>query len=338
MRAIQVTAFGGPEVLRPAEVPRPVPGPGQVLLRVAGAGVNFADLRMRAGNYVRPVTVPLVPGFEVSGYVEEAGPGCEVVVGDPDLLRAGQPVVSGDARAGYAEYAVVPADLLFALPSGCSLLDAAALPVTFVVAWLAVHDRAELRSGETVMVHAAGGGVGTSIIQLAKLAGARVVALASSEAKLAVARAAGADVLVDYSTGDHVEQVRDLLGSAQPIDVLMDSIGGETLVKSLDLLRFGGRMIGFGQASDQPARIDLYDAAIPNQLEFRFVARGTLTASRRPRDRARLVDAMASVVELWGAGAIRPSSVQVLPLEQAAEAHRALSARGSVGKYVLEVG
>lgn len=335
MRAVQLRQFGGPEVLETLEVPRPEPGPAEVLIRVAAAGVNFGDLRARAGEYARVPPLPLIPGFEAAGVVEEVGAGSQGVAFDPSLLVPGTPVVAGHAIGGYAEYALVPADLVFALPEGKSLEEAAAIPVNFFVAWAALQLKGALRAGETVLIHAGAGGVGSAAIQLARLMGAHVIATASSQAKLQVAREAGAHVLINYATGDFVEETRRQLGMAQPVHLVLDSIGGDTLIKSLDLLQPWGRLVGFGKASGMPANLDVYAAAIPRNLDLRFLARGGLTASRHPRDRAILFEGMRQVMAWWAMGAIRPINVQKLPLAQARHAHEMLANRSTIGKLLL---
>ena len=335
MRAIVIEGFGPPEVLVERDVPRPVPGPGEVLLRVAAVGVNYADLKLRSGTYIKQPTLPVVPGFEVSGYIEEVGPGAAARCVDPSLLEFGTPVIAGDARAGYAEYAVAPADLLFRAPEGTAIETAAALPANFLVAWLALHHRAQMTAGETVLVHAAAGGVGLATVQLAKLAGATVVGTASSHAKLEAAMRVGLDFGFDYAKQDFVQQLRDHFGHPTPIDVVIDSVGGTTLVGSLDLLRPWGRYVGFGQASEEHASLDVYRALIPKHLEMRFLGRGLLTASSRPDDRAVLFQAMEQIVRLWGDAKIAPVVTQTFPLAAAAEAHTLLSNRSSVGKLLL---
>jgi NADPH2:quinone reductase len=291
---------------------------------------------MRAGSYVSQPALPVTPGFEVSGHVEAVGPNARELAVDPSVLEIGTPVVAGHAEGGYAEYALAPADLIFRIPKGNDVRDAAALPVNYLVAWLALFEKGGLRPGETVLVHAAGGGVGMAITQLAHYSGARVVATASNSAKLEVARRAGADVTINYVEGDFVEAVREELGGERPIDLVLDSVGGQTLVDSLELIGPWGRLVGFGQASDTPATLDVYRSLIPNHLDLRFLARGSLTSSREPRDRAVLYDTMARVVHLWGAGAIGSPEVHRLPLRQAAEAHRRMGERSHVGKILLD--
>lgn len=337
MKAVQIHKFGGPEVLRVADVPIPDPGEGEVLIRTAGIGVNFADLRMRSGGYVHQPPLPLIPGFEASGYVIAAGAGAELAAAEPEALTEGTPVVAGDARDAYAEYALAPADLVFRLPASQDLKAAAAWPVNFLTAWCALHLRGGLEAGQTVLVHAAAGGVGTAAVQLAKLHGATVVATASSPAKLQHAVSDGADHAIDYTREDFVEATRNRLpGGQHPIDLVLDSVGGATFIKSLDLIRPWGRLVSFGQSSDEPAVLDAYRAGIPRHLDIRFLARGSLTNSSVPEDREILRTTMGTLLDLWSAGKFETRTVTTLPLSQAAEAHRRLSDRGHIGKFVLD--
>jgi NADPH2:quinone reductase len=336
VKAIQLREFGGPEVLQMAEVPRPVPGPGEVLLKVAASGVNFADTRLRSGSYGVLPTLPVVPGFEASGTIEELGPYAEMWAPDPSVLAIGTRVIAGDARQSYAEYAIVPADLLFKVPDGQSMLEAAGIPVNFLVAWIVLYRKAQLTARQTVLVHAAGGGVGSAAIQLAKLAGAFVVATASSDEKLALAKSLGADVTVNYSSGFR-DAVRAEMGQARPIDLVVDSVGGDVLIESLELLKPWGKYVGFGQAADKPAVLDAYASAIPNQLDICFFARRSLTYSRGPEARALLRKAMTHLVDLWSNGTVHCANLNSMPLHDAAEAHRRLGARDVIGKLVLEV-
>lgn len=335
MKAIQVQQFGGPEVLQVAQIDDPTPGPGQVLIKVAGAGVNFADARQRSGSYSVLPSLPLVPGFEASGTVAAVGPGAELLAVDPSVLEPGTRVVAGDARSAYAEYALVPADALYRVPDGLCLVEAAAIPVNFLVAWVVLHRKGHVRQGQTVLVHAAGGGVGSAAIQLAKLAGATVIATASSSDKLELARELGADHLINYSDGFR-DQIRQATGSTFPVDLVVDSVGGEVLVESLELVRPWGRYVGFGQSAGKPATLDLYASAIPRHIDLCFFARRGITHSREPAERALLREAMSAVMSLWSTGQVRCGRLTTLPLDQAAEAHRRLGARDVIGKIVLE--
>lgn len=336
MKAIQVQQFGGPEVLQVAQIDIPTPGPGQVLIQVAGAGVNFADVRQRAGSYAVLPPLPLVPGFEASGIVAAVGPGAELLAADPSVLELGTRVVAGDARNAYAEFALVPADVLYRVPDTLSLAEAASIPVNFLVAWIVLHRKAQLRQGQTVLIHAAGGGVGSAAIQLAKLAGATVIATASNSEKLKLAAELGADLQINYSDGFR-DQIREAVGTTHPVDLVVDSVGGDVLVESLELIRPWGRYVGFGQSAGKSATLDAYASAIPNHLDIGFFARRGITHSREPAARALLDEAMSAVVSLWSSGQVRCGRLTTLPLEEAAEAHRRLSSRDVIGKIVLEV-
>ncbi|MGE0803054.1 MAG: zinc-binding alcohol dehydrogenase family protein [Lautropia sp.] len=337
MRAIQIRRFGGPEVLELSNVEQPSPGPGEVLIRVAGAGVNFADINQRSGTYLFPPKLPLVPGFEASGTVVAVGEGAAQVAVDPSVLQVGTRVFAGAARNAYAEYAPVPADVLFRVPDQMSLVEAAGIPVNFQVAWIVLHRKARLRQGQTVLVHAAGGGVGSAAVQLAKLAGAYVIATASSTAKLDVAAELGADLCINYSDGFR-DQVRASMGTDRPVDLVVDSVGGDVLIESLELLRPWGRYVGFGQAAGKPAKLDAYASAIPNHLDIGFFGRRGITHTREPSERALLREATSQALALWSSGQIRCARLTRFPLADAAEAHRRISARELVGKIVLEPG
>lgn len=332
MRAVHVGAFGGPDTLEACELPVPAPGAGEVLVRVAAAGVNFADLRMRSGAYPAPPPIPFVPGFELSGHVESVGPGAAALALDPRVLEPGTRVVAVHAVAAYAEYAVVPADMLVPLSEGLDLVDAAAMPVAYGVAWMALHTQGGLRPHETVLVHAAGSGVGLAAVQLAAAAGARTVGLASTPRKVAIARDAGASLALGYGELYPGQEIRDAVGS---VDLLLDSLGGESLLAGLGLLGFGGRAVCFGQASGSPAALDLYRDLIPRQLEVLGLARGALVDAPDPAMRRIVSTAVARVLDLWGSGRLPGPLVTRLPLAEAARAHVALADRGHSGKIVL---
>ncbi|SKB08967.1 quinone oxidoreductase family protein [Aeromicrobium choanae] len=333
MKAVQITEFGGPEVMRVTELPVPRPGPGEVLVRVAAAGVNLADTRMRSGHYPVPLRLPFVPGFELSGHVDSVGPGAASLARDPRVLAPGTPVVAVHAHAAYAEYALVPADMLLPLPEGIDVVAAAAVPVAYSVAWMALHDRGGLRPHETVLVHAAGSGVGLAAVQLAAAAGAEVIALASTQEKLDLARAAGASVALGYQPHYPTDDLH--LWLDRGADLLIDGVGGPVLAEGLSLLRPGGRAVCFGQSAGEPIDLDLYRAVIPRQLDLRGLARGALVDSRDPRDRGLVADAVAHVLDLWARGALADPVVHRLPLAEAAEAHAAMSDRSHTGKLTL---
>jgi NADPH2:quinone reductase len=241
-----VHGFGEPdEVLRLEDVPQPVPGPGELLVRVAALTLNFNDVDGVRGRYrtVRP-PLPYTPGMEVLGRVEDAGAGAE--------RWAGKRVVAIPAGAfgGYAELAVCPQAMAFEMPPEAELADvpAAAIYFPFHLSWLALHERAGLRDGETVLIHAAAGGVGSAAVQLAALAGARVIATAGSAEKLELCRSLGADVVVNYVDTDFAEAVLDAT-EGRGVDVAFDSVGGEVTTRTFSCMAFNGRHLLVGFAS-----------------------------------------------------------------------------------------
>lgn len=313
MRAIVVNELGGPEVLRPGEAPRPEPGPGQVLIRVHRAGVNFSDTERRRGVYRRPA-LPWIPGTEGAGVVEETG--------ERVAFWAMPPAVSGS----YAEYAVAPVESLFRLGERVGFDEGAALPQQGLTAWGVVHLGARIEAGQTVLIHAAGGGVGLLAVQLAKQAGARVLGTVSSAAKAEAVRAVGGETL-EYGD-DLAKRVFDAT-EGRGVDVVLDSVGRATQDVSLEVLARFGLLLFYGDASGPPLPID------PDRLYDRSLKLGAfmLDVSHRPERWAAARQELLRQVE---EGALRLNVSAVLPLEEAAEAHRRLESRQSVGKILLD--
>jgi NADPH:quinone reductase-like Zn-dependent oxidoreductase len=308
MDAVSIADFGGPEVLRIARVARPSAGPGELLVRVHAAGVNPLDASARAGNVQDLVyaSLPYVTGFDVSGVVVEVGAGVtRFAPGDEvfallDLRRGG----------GYAEYALVREGEAAHRPTGASHAESASLPLVALTAWQALFETADLQPGQTVFIHAGAGGVGTVAVQLAKWRGARVIATASAR-NHEFLRALGADVVIDYTAQRFEEEVRE-------VDVVLDPIGGDTQRRSLGMLRDGGTLVGL---------MGLTAAARAPERGIR--ARSILV---RP-DSAQL----RRIAELVDAGELRPVVTHLLPLSEAAAAHRQSETRGTRGKIVLQV-
>lgn len=320
MRAVVVTEPGGPENLQVCEVPDPVPATGEVLVRVAAAGVNRADLLQRRGFYPPPPGVTDVIGLECSGVVEAVGEGvASSVIGDEVCV-----LLSG---GGYAERVVVPAGQTAPVPGGVSLVDAAAIPETFATVWSNVVMEAGLQAGETLLVHGGTSGIGTTAIQLAKQLGATVVTTVGSAEKAAAARDLGADVVVNYREEDFVEACRDLGGA----DVILDIIGAKYLGRNVDALARGGRIVVIGLQGGVTGDLDLGTL---------LTKQGTIKAtSLRFRPTEQKAAVMAALVEhVWPwieAGAVGPVVHDVLPIDRVADAHRILEASSHVGKVVL---
>lgn len=313
MRVIQVSELGGPDRLELVDATEPVVRPGTVLVEVEAAGVNYADVMMRRGLYTGGPPPPFVPGLEVAGKAVALGDGV-------DKVSVGQDVIALVASGGYAERVVAPASAVMPRPAGMSAEAGAAFPVNFYTADFALHFAGAIEAGRTVLVHAAAGGVGTAAVQLAKQAGARVIATASSEEKLEVARGLGADEALLYEGFE--EQVR--------ADVVLDSVGGDVFAQSFATLNPLGVVVAAGFAGGWWEPLD------PAPLVGRNVGVLGFYLGRLMRHRPELVaDAVAEIVALWEAGSVRPLVGATFPLAQAGEAHRLIEERRSVGKVVL---
>ena len=315
MQAVVIREFGPPEVLEPAEVAEVRAGPDEVVIDVEFANVTFVETQVRAGHPPHPSMLPPLPailGNGVGGTVGEGSP------------WAGRRVVASlNGTGGYAERAVSLVARLIGIPDGMATRDAVALLADGRTA-LALAGRVNLRAGDTVLVEAAGGGVGTLLVQIARRAGARVVALAGQPRKLALARDLGADVTVDYSQDGWERQVRDLVGE---VDVVFDGVGGDIGLAAFGLLRAGGRFCPFGMASGSFAPVTP-DLARDRQVTVRAGAGGS------PEELAAL--ARTALAEA-AAGRLRPVVGQEFELNDAARAHAAIEARETVGKTLLTV-
>jgi NADPH2:quinone reductase len=317
MRAIVVDRFGPPSVLVPRQVAEPRPGPGQVRVRLGACGVNFADTERRRGIYDRR-PLPWIPGSEGSGTVDAVGPDT-----DPAWLGA-RVAFWAPASEAYAEYAVAPAAALFHLGPDLPFELGAALPLQGLTAYGLTHFAAPLRGGQTVLVHAAAGGVGSLLIQLARLRGARVLGTASTPEKAERIRTLGAEPFAYVP--DLAEEVLAATGG-RGVDIVYDSVGRDTRAASLAMLAPFGRMVCFGEASGSPGPVD------PGLLYERSLSVGAfgLNPTVEPQ---RWAEARRCLLDWVQSGALR-MFYEVLPLAVAAEAHQRLEARASTGKLVL---
>ena len=328
MRAVIVREPGGPDVLEWGEAPDPVCGPGEVLIDVAAAAVNRADLLQRQGFYPPPPGASDLLGLECSGVVREVGEGVtEWSVGDE--------VCALLAGGGYAERVAVPAGQVLPKPAGVELVTAAALPEVVCTVWSNVFLLAGLRRGERFLVHGGSSGIGTMAIQLAVRAGAQVFTTAGSRAKLDVCRELGADVLVNYREEDFVERVREATDGAG-VDVILDNMGAKYLARNLDALGLGGRLVIIGLQGGTKAEIDLNAL-----MRRRLSVHATTLRSRPPTGRGGKAEIVAAVRhDVWPdveRGVIRPIVDRRLPMSRAAEAHRVVEASEHVGKVLLVV-
>lgn len=323
MRHVVMHSTGGPEVLRIEEVPDLVPGPGEVLVRVEAAGVNYADTMRRRGVYLETTPVPFVLGAEIAGTVEGLGSG---VSG----FAKGDRVFAAVGVGGYAEHIRVPAAQLVPMPDGLSFDQAAALPVQGLTAALLLKDAGHLVSGETVLIHAAAGGVGLIASQLAKAYGAdRVIGLASSHTKRELALSIGrADAVLDYTLDRWPDAVRGAAGG-RGIDLVLASTGGDVLSSSLQSLAPFGRLIVFGDAGGDGLALDAGRLLTPNQAVIGFSFGGYLG---RPELIAKRLGELVGMVL---SGRLSLHIGATFPLAEASEAHRLLESRASMGKIIL---
>jgi putative PIG3 family NAD(P)H quinone oxidoreductase len=323
MRAVVFEGFGGPEVLALCELPRPQPGPQELLVRVQAAALNRADTLQRAGVYAPPPGQVDIPGVEIAG--EVAAWGSEVTG-----FREGDRVFGITAGGGYAEYCAIDQGMAIPLPEGWSWTVAAAVPEVFITADLTLFEMGHLRAGETVLVHAAGSGVGTACVQLARHAGARVLATCSA-AKIARAEALGAEA-IDRS-GDFAAEVLAKTGG-EGVDVIEDCAGAAYLKRNLSLLRPGGRLVEIGLLSGWVTEIDL-ETVVLKRLQIKGTA-------FRPRPLAEKRAVTRRFRDTWLPllvdGRLFPVIDSVFPLEQVAEAHRRMDANLNFGKILLTVG
>lgn len=320
MRAIQIHQTGGPEQLQLVDIPAPEPGPGQVRVKVAAAGVNFIDIYHRSGLYPQPL--PFTLGLEVAGTVDAIGEGVsEWAIGD----RVGCVTAIG----GYAEYALAAADKLVRVPDTVDLETAAAVLLQGMTAHYLTLSTFPLKAGDTCLVHAAAGGVGLLLIQIAKRLGARVIGTVSTEEKAALARAAGADEVVIYTRESFVERVRAFT-NGRGVDVVYDSVGASTAEGSLDSLRPRGMFVTFGNASGPVPPISPLTLSSKGSL---FMTRPTLFHYIATPEELRW---RASDLFAWiGAGELQVRIDRRYPLAEAAEAQIALASRATSGKLLL---
>jgi NADPH:quinone reductase len=334
MKAVQIHSYGPPDVLVYRELPTPRPGPGEILIKVESAAVNYSDVMRRSNTtYPFPTPLPFIPGSEVAGSVAALGAGVEgPALGTPVFALVGH-----DGSTGYAQYALASAAQVIPTPPGLGADEACALVVAGLTALLLLKQVARLQPGERVLVPGAGGGVGSYLVQLAKLMGAgAVIGAASSPAKRALARQLGADHVIDYTEPGWPAQVRELTGG-QGVDVLLEMSGGPLFAQSLSCLAPFGRAVVYGMASRAPLALDeqtllgLFYNPSPNQSLHAFNL--GLWFGMRPSIAS---DALRELIGLAATGKIQVPIGQTLPLAQAAEAHRLIEGRHTTGKLILK--
>jgi putative PIG3 family NAD(P)H quinone oxidoreductase len=325
VRAVIVDQPGGPEALVTVDLPDPVPGPGEVVVDVAAAGVNRADVAQRQGKYPPPPGASDVLGLEVSGWISAVG---EDVPG----WAVGDAVCALLAGGGYADRVVVPAGQLLPVPEGVSVVEAAALPEAACTVWSNVFTLAGLRPGELLLVHGGSSGIGTMAIQLARQIGARVAATAGSAEKLQRCGELGAQLLVNYREEDFVARVREFEPAGA--DVVLDLVGAPYLTRNLDVLATGGRLVVIATQGGHRAEIDL-----TTMMVKRISLHATTLRSRPLEEKAAVVASVRDHVwPLVADGGVRPVVQATFALTEAAQAHRVLEESGHVGKLLLLTG
>ncbi len=320
MKVVRVHEYGGPDVLRIDELPTPEPGPGQVRVRVEAAGVNFIDIYQRSGLYKNPL--PLALGLEGAGTVQALGPGITE-------LQVGDRVAWASVPGSFGTDVLAPADRLVPVPERVSARDAAAVMLQGMTAYYLTHATFPLKPGDTCLVHAAAGGVGLLLCQMAKQCGARVIGTTSTEAKAALAREAGADEVILYTQQDFEAEVKRLTGG-RGVDVVYDSVGKDTFDKSLNCLRPLGYMVLLGQSSGPVPPVD---PQILNSKGSLFLTRPSLFHYTATRDK--LLEYAHAVLGMVASGQLRVRIDEVYPLERVAEAQVALASRKTSVKLLI---
>ncbi len=325
MTAIEIAEPGGPEVLKPARRPVPEPGDGEVLIRVAAAGVNRPDVMQRKGQYPPPKGASDIPGLEVAGEIVALG-------GNAGHWRIGDRVCALVAGGGYAEFCTAPAPQCLPVPTSLGDVEAAAIPETFFTVWDNVFTRGGLKGGETLLVHGGSSGIGTTAIQLAKARGATVYVTAGSAEKCAACEALGAARAINYRDEDFVEILKEETGG-KGVDVILDMVGGDYTVRNLNALGHGGRLVQIAVQKGTKAEIALHLIMI-KQIVFT----GSTLRARPVADKAAIAGALrAEVWPLLESGAVKPLIHKTFPLSNAADAHALMDTSAHIGKIVLTV-
>ena len=324
MTCIEITSPGPPDVLRPVERSDPTPGPGEVLIRVAAAGVNRPDVMQRQGAYPPPAGASDIPGLEVAGSVESVGDGVHG-------WRSGDRICALVAGGGYATMCVAPAPQCLPIPDALDMTAAAAIPETFFTVWTNVFERGRLQAGESALFHGGSSGIGTTAIQLAAARGVRVLATAGSDDKCRACESLGADRAINYRTEDFVASVRDLT-AGRGVDLILDIVGGSYVNRNLSALAMDGRLVVIGfMEGESMATVDLRRI-----LGRRLTVTGSALRPRSVHEKGEIAAALRREVwPLLERGVVKPIVYRTFPLVEAAAAHRLMESSAHVGKIVL---
>ena len=325
MRAIEINGAGGPEVLIEAERLMPSPTAGEVLVKVAAAGVNRPDVMQRMGHYPPPAGITDIPGLEVAGVVEQLGPGV-------DGWRVGDRVCALLAGGGYAEYCVAPAPQCLPVPANMDFVHAAAIPETFFTVWTNVFERGRLKRGESILVHGGSSGIGTAAIQLARAFGARVFATAGSAEKCVACERLGAERAINYREQDFVAVVKEAT-AGKGVDVVLDMVGGDYFPRNMDALGMDGRLVSIAVLNGVKTTINIL-----TMMQRRLTLTGSTLRTRSIAEKSAIAKALHQHVwPLRESGAVQPVIHATFPLPAAAEAHRVMESGAHIGKLVLVV-
>ena len=325
MTAIEITEFGGPEVLKPASRPVPQPAAGEVLVRNAAVGVNFPDTMQRQGVYPPPPGTTDIPGLELAGTVVAAGDGVSRHAPGDEVCA----LVSGGS---YAEYTVVPEQLALPLPGGYDMIRAAAIPENFFTVWTNLFDGVQLTAGDSILIHGGSGGIGTAAIQVSRAFGATVFTTARNAEKCRVCEELGATRAINYTEEDFVEVVKNATGGAG-CSVVLDMVGGDYFARNLDVLAMDGRMVQV--AVQKGAKVELF---IPTIMSKRLHYTGSTLRPRTTEQKAVIAEAVErNLWPLFEKGDIKPLIYTTFPLAEAADAHALMASSDHIGKIMLSV-
>ena len=325
MKAVEISQFGPPEVLKIVERPDPLPAAGEILIDVAAAGVNRPDVIQRLGKYPPPPGASDIPGLEVAGVV--AGLGADV-----GGWAVGDPICALVAGGGYAERAAVPHEQCLPIPAGLTAIQAAGIPETFFTVWTNVFQRGKLKAGETILIHGGTSGIGTTAIQLAKAFGARVFATAGSDEKCEAMRKLGAEHAFNYRTDDWVAEGKRVT-DGRGVNLILDIVGGDYIARNLDLLSLEGRLLQIAFLKSPKAELDF-----SVMMRKRAWITGSTLRPRTPEEKGVIArDLLAQVWPLLAKGTVAPVIHKVFPFAQAAAAHRLMEESTHIGKLILDV-
>ena len=323
MTAIAIRTPGGPEVLTPEARPVPTPGAGEILVKVAAAGVNRPDVMQRMGQYPPPLGAPDIPGLEIAGEVVACGAGVT-------RWKQGDQVMALVVGGGYAEYCLAHESHALPVPSGLSLIEAAAVPETFFTVWYNAFERGRLAAGETALIHGGTSGIGTTAIQLAKAFGARTIATAGTPEKCEACRKLGAEVAINYKTEDFVEATKKATGG-RGVDLVLDIIGGDYIERNYEAAAVEGRILQIAFQSSPRATVDFRRLMLK-----RLTHTGSTLRARAVADKAAIARAIeAKVLPLIAAGRVKPVIDSTFALREAAAAHARMDSSQHIGKIVL---